>query len=123
MSRPEEALHRAVARLLALYEARGLLKFCHVPNGGYRRKAEAGVFRALGVKTGVPDLLVWLPGGRHVQIELKAAGGKLSDRQAEWIVGIHKFGVTVHVCRSLDEVMAVLEREGVPRLAQVQGAA
>lgn len=28
----------------------------HVPNGGSRKKAEAGRFRAEGVKAGVPDL-------------------------------------------------------------------
>lgn len=38
----------------------------HIPNGGSRGKAEAGRFKASGVKAGVPD--IFLPvarGGKH----------------------------------------------------------
>ncbi len=45
MNRPEEQLHRACADLLRLYEARGLLAFCHVPNGFGRTRAEAALPR------------------------------------------------------------------------------
>ena len=38
----------------------------HVPNGGYRNKAEAGRFRAQGVKSGVPDIVLPVArGGWH----------------------------------------------------------
>ena len=38
----------------------------HVPNGGSRKKAEAGRFRAEGVKAGVPDLCLPVArGGFH----------------------------------------------------------
>ena len=30
----------------------------HIPNGGKRGKAEAGRFRAMGVKSGVPDIFL-----------------------------------------------------------------
>lgn len=45
----------------------------HVPNGGSRKKAEAGRFRAEGVKAGVPDLCLPVArGGFHgLYIELK----------------------------------------------------
>jgi hypothetical protein len=56
--RPEEALQRSVVGLLAIYENRGLLTYAHVPNGGRRSKAEAGAFKAMGVRAGVPDLLI-----------------------------------------------------------------
>lgn len=35
----------------------------HIPNGGSRRKSEAGRFKAEGVKAGVPDL--FLPAARE----------------------------------------------------------
>ena len=35
----------------------------HVPNGGSRNKAEAGRFKAEGVKAGVPDLCLPVPRG------------------------------------------------------------
>jgi hypothetical protein len=83
MNRSEEQLHRACADLLRLYEARGLLAFCHVPNGFGHMPAEAGIAKALGERAGVPDLLVWLPGGRSFGVELKAGKRPLSPaRQA-----------------------------------------
>lgn len=45
----------------------------HIPNGGSRRKSEAGRFKAEGVKAGVPDL--FLPAAREnfhgLYIEMK----------------------------------------------------
>src|SRR3954451_2984652 len=58
--RPEQQLHRAVVDLLSVYQNRGLLTFCHVPNGGWRKRTEAGVLKALGTTPGMPDLLLWL---------------------------------------------------------------
>jgi len=34
--------------------------WCHCPNGGARRKSEAKILAGLGVKPGVPDVLVIL---------------------------------------------------------------
>jgi hypothetical protein len=75
MNRPEEQLQRAVVQLLAIYERRGLLAYCAVPNGGYRTPAEAGILNAMGVRRGVPDLLLWTPHGRSFGVELKAGRG------------------------------------------------
>jgi hypothetical protein len=68
--RPDEGLHRSCVQLLNLYEARGLLAFCHPYNGGFRTKAEAGIGRALGVKAGVSDLLMWTADDRSFGVEL-----------------------------------------------------
>jgi hypothetical protein len=121
MRRPEEALHRQIVELLNVYEARGLLAFCHPYNGGYRTPAEAGIGTALGVKAGVPDLLIWLPYGKHVCVELKAplAKARLSPAQIGWIRRMTDMGVAVHVCRSIDEVEAVLRDNGVPAVGQL----
>jgi hypothetical protein len=112
--RPEEQLHRAVVQLLQVYQSRGLLTFCHVPNGGWRKPTEAAALKALGTTPGVPDLLIWLPGGGHFQIELKARAGRLSAHQAAWIGRMTDMGVAVHVVRSLDGLEALLRAEGVP---------
>jgi hypothetical protein len=116
MKRPEQQLHRQVVQLLQVYQARGLLAFAHCPNGGYRTPTEAGIFSGLGVVPGVADLLIWLPGGRSVQFELKAplAKARLSPAQLDWISRMADMGVAVHVCRSVDEVEAVLRDNGVP---------
>lgn len=116
MKRPEQQLHRQIVQLLQVYQARGLLAFAHVPNGGYRSATEAGIFTSLGVVPGVADLLVWIKGGASVQFELKAplAKMRLSPAQIDWIRLMADMGVAVHVVRSVDEVEAVLRDCGVP---------
>ena len=120
MNRPEEQLHRACADLLRLYEARGLLAFCHVPNGFGRTPAEAGIAKALGQRAGVPDLLVWLPGGRSFGVELKAGKRPLSPAQQTWHATMAALGHRVSVCRLLEEVQAALGVEGVPAIGTFQ---
>lgn len=124
MKRPEQQLHRQVVQLLQVYQGRGLLAFAHVPNGGYRTATEAGIFTSLGVMPGVADLLVWMPGGKSLQFELKAplAKKRLSPAQLGWIGRMADMGVAVHVCRSVDEVEAVLRNCGVPPVGKIAAA-
>lgn len=117
--RPEESLHRSCAELLRLHEARGALAWAHVPNGGFRTHAEAGIFRALGTRAGVPDLLIWLPGGRTVQVELKAGKGRLSPAQHAWHELMGRLGHPVSVARSLDDLERILGAHGVPYLGRL----
>ena len=114
MMRSEEQLHRAVVDLLRIYENRGLLAFCHVGNGEWRHKVTGGRLKAMGVRAGVPDLLIWLPGGSGFGVELKAGTGKLSPAQTFWHATVTALGHRVYVVRSLDEMEAVLHTEGVP---------
>jgi hypothetical protein len=52
---PESAVQKAVFQHLA---ARGCGFAFHVPNGGWRSPVEAAIQKGLGVKPGVPDLIV-----------------------------------------------------------------
>ena len=70
--RAEDALQRDVARLLDYALPPDAVWF-HAPNGGGRSKVEAAIFKGLGVKPGVPDLII-LYRGRCLAIELKAPG-------------------------------------------------
>lgn len=119
MRRPEEQLHRAVVQLLQVYQNRGLLTFCHVPNGGRRMQAEAGVLKALGTTPGVPDLLIWAADGRSFSVELKAGAGKLSPAQLAWHETVSSLGHRVYVCRSLDDVERCLRMESVPPIGKL----
>lgn len=86
---PEEDLHRACMEWAELASGRYplLRRLIHVPNGGKRSKGEAGKMKAMGVKKGVPDLLLPLPSGIYsgLAAELKAPGGKTSPEQNEWL--------------------------------------
>lgn len=66
----------------------------HIPNGGYRRKSEAVRFLRMGVKAGMPDLL--LPIARHgahsLFIEMKALDGTISQLQIDKAVELVEHG-------------------------------
>lgn len=110
-SHPEDDLQRAVAQLLDMVG----WQFWHTPNGGYRGRTEAARFRGLGVKAGVADIIIsepWVMGdesGTEVAIELKSKNGKLTARQRAWLEAQRVRGWLCVVCRSLDEVLAVLQ--------------
>ena len=82
----------------------------HVPNGGYRNKAEAGRFRAQGVKSGVPDIVLPVArGGYHgLYIEMKVGKNTTSDSQEWWIEHLRKQGYKVAVCYGWEEAAAEL---------------
>src|SRR4051812_5509852 len=79
----ETQIQRAVVLHLRQRGVPGLV-FCHCPNGGYRRPAEAALFKAIGVRAGVSDLLLWHD-GKSFALELKAPGGRPSEVQLEFL--------------------------------------
>lgn len=56
--------------------------------------------RQLGVKSGVPDLMLPIPaGGYHgLFVEMKTRRGKVSDNQQKWIDALNTFGYRAVVC-------------------------
>ena len=73
----------------------------HIPNGGSRRKSEAGRFKAEGVKAGVPDL--FLPAARenfhglYIEIFLSTPSGWRATRAFQ----IKKCGLMPLVSRGM----------------------
>ena len=74
--------------------------FFHVPNGGKRDSSEAAHMKRLGVRAGVPDLI--LPaaasGFHGLFIELKAQGGRTTAEQKKWIERLRAAGYRAEVC-------------------------
>ena len=64
IARPEQLLHRAVADYLTLVSRAGRFWWCHYPAGGARSKIEAAIFKGLGVRAGIYDIIIIAPGGR-----------------------------------------------------------
>lgn len=83
----------------------------HIPNGGKRNKAEAARFKSMGVKSGVPDLhLPVAMGGYHsLYIELKAANGKVSANQSEWLAALNQQGNKAVVCYGWEQAAQVIK--------------
>ena len=92
----------------------------HIPNGGSRGKAEAGRFRAMGVRAGVPDLCLPVPrGGWHgLYIELKRTkGGRVSADQKAWLDALREQGYAAAVCHGWEDAARIILwyiREGMP---------
>lgn len=110
-ARPEEQLHRAVAVYLNMVLPHDSVWF-HIPLGGKRSKAEGGIFKAMGVKAGVPDIYI-LHRGRSYFIELKPKGRYASKVQKDMMDNLGRAGAGVALCRSLDEVTSDLSAWGL----------
>lgn len=120
----EDALQKSVARLL---DSTGLDWF-HPANGEVRNAITGAKLKVMGVKAGVPDIMIfnghagyedditcWICG---LAIELKAidAKGKRPKprpNQLAWHERLRGCGWRVEVCYTIDEVLAVL-RECYP---------
>ena len=100
---------------------RGLL--LHVPNGGARSPATGARMRRLGVRPGVPDLLLpvaVLP-YHALWIEMKRRrGGSLSPEQRAWIGALRYEGCAVVVARGADEAIEAIEMYLAGRLVCLQ---
>ncbi len=108
-ARPEDDIQRAVVQYLDRLEALGRLAYFHVPNGGRRSKAEAQILKGLGVRAGVPDLVIVLPGGTVCWLELKAPDGEASVAQAEWFDRLAALGHRWEIAFGLDQAIAVID--------------
>jgi len=74
----------------------------HVPNGEYRDKATGGRLKAMGVRRGVPDVLmpVERQGFRGLAIELKRSdkSNHATTEQVEWVAHFHHQLWAVEIC-------------------------
>ena len=103
-SEEQQALFQWAALQTGIFPELRLL--FHIPNGGSRRKAEAGRFKAEGVKAGVPDICLPVPrGGFHgLYVELKRRQrSKTSETQKDWITRLSEQGYFAVVCRGWNE--------------------
>ena len=61
MEHKEDDLQMACVRWFDLQFSVLSWALFHVPNGGFRNRHEAARFKAMGVRSGVPDLLLLIP--------------------------------------------------------------
>jgi VRR-NUC domain len=113
IARPEQIIQRAVIQHLRQRGVPGVV-FLHVPNGGYRRPIEAAIFKAMGVRAGTADLLLW-NGGKSYCLELKAKGGRATEDQRQFLADMEKAGAFTCLAEGLNPALAVLEKWGLLR--------
>jgi hypothetical protein len=105
-ARSEQRDQRAVIGHLQ-WRARPCVWWTHIPLGGLRSKVEAAILRGQGVTRGTPDLLIIADGKAHF-LELKSAGGRLSQAQIETQQRLHEAGAEVATAYGIDEALAQL---------------
>ncbi len=106
-ARPEQQIQRAVFQHLRARGAPNVFAF-HPANGGFRTPAEAAIFKGLGVVPGVPDVIL-IRGGKTYALELKAAGGRLTEAQGRAIDLMRRAGADAGSATGIDEALAWLE--------------
>jgi hypothetical protein len=91
------------------YQVNELQWFFHVPNGGNRNLREAVKFKSMGVKPGVPDLILPVARKKYhgLAIELKAGKNKPTELQLEWHQFMKNEGWYVAICFSWEEALCV----------------
>ena len=127
-AKPAVPLERDEQVQLAKYLDSLKLLWCHVPNeghGGYGKRAQVkgARLRAEGLKSGVPDILIFdrceveedgatIPHS-GCAIELKRQkGGRISEAQKRWLVDLKRRGWFTAVCNGFDEAKKVIEGLG-----------
>lgn len=121
MKRPEQDIQRAVFQHINSRSMPGVFAF-HVPNGGWRSKVEAAIMKGIGVRAGVPDVIIFYR-AQIFGLELKAKGRGLSATQRQVLNAMEVAGARTAVASSLDEALFTLECWGVLRRDRSQRAA
>lgn len=97
------------------YRGRRDLDLFAIPNGGIRNIVTAKRLKAEGVKAGVPDMCVTLPGGRVGWLEVKAIRGRLSDEQKELATRWQALGHLYAIVRDVKDAAIILALWGALR--------
>lgn len=90
-----------------------------VPNAGKRSRWAAGQAKREGLATGFPDVLCFWKGPGIAAIEFKAAKGRLSENQTEWLVRLNALGIPATVSRDADHAIDFLRQAGAPFIDRV----
>lgn len=109
--RPEDAIQRAVFQHIRARGVPGLVAW-HTPNGGKRKPIEAAIFKSMGVRAGVADIIA-VHQGRIFALELKAEGGRPSEAQLQFLGDIERQGAFTAMPTGLDAALATLEAWGL----------
>jgi hypothetical protein len=108
---PEQQIQRCVFDHLRARGTPGLFAW-HPFSGGYRRPTEAAIYKGLGARAGLPDVMV-LRNGKLFCLELKAEGGRATETQLATIAAMEAAGAYCCVVEGLDAALACLSAWGL----------
>lgn len=111
---PEQAVHEGVVQLLRFTAAPGTVWY-HPANGEARTAVTGARLKRMGVRPGVADLALVLPGGRAAFLELKSSTGRQSPSQREFEAEVIAAGSLYAVASSVDGAREILREWGAVR--------
>lgn len=103
----EAALQKAVAGWLLIAGVPGMIWF-HVPNEGQRTPRTGAFLKSLGMRPGVADLVIIMPGGKAYFLELKAKGQKQTPEQIAFAADCGICGCHYAMVDNIDDAIHVL---------------
>lgn len=115
---PEDDIQRALFQWITLATPRipQLALAFHPANGGERGRIEAMRLKGLGVRAGVPDVMI--PGYNRFRgtdlervglaIELKAGDNEPTKEQLQWLSRLQSAGWATYVLYSFDDARAMI---------------
>lgn len=107
----EDAIQIVLMRWLELQYPDVARWVFHVPNGGARSRVTGARLKAMGVRQGVPDLMLCAPrnGFHGLAVELKAAKGRPTPEQLAWLDHLGSIGWMAVVCTGFDAARDTFE--------------
>lgn len=116
---PEEDIQKICIKFLRNLRKHGVpLQFVHPANELLRTSNMKLLYWALGVEGGVPDLIIFLSGGRTIFIELKIKTKKLDGNQLDWEIALKKLGFK-HYLLSVPDATIPSRIDAQNQLAQI----
>ncbi len=99
----EDDIQKSVVAWLVIQENLGRLTFFAVPNEGRRSWGQINRYKAMGLRAGVPDIIIVTRDGTRF-LELKAEDGRMKDSQKDFFSRLETHGHEPWLARSLEEV-------------------
>lgn len=108
---PEDSVHVSILEWIAAVRPDAIV--WHIPNGGHRTRGVALKMKRLGVRPGVADLEVVIPGHPTIYLEVKAAKGVVSPEQRQFGADMISAGRAWAIVRGIDDVRATFAENGI----------
>lgn len=102
----ESQIQHAIVMYLQLRQ----VYFFSVPNEGSTSAIRTSHLKAMGLKSGVADLILLFDGGRTVFLEVKTEDGRQSDTQKRFEERVKYMGFDYHIVRSVDDVKIIVDK-------------
>ena len=84
----------------------------HVPNEGKRSTVTGSRFKQMGLKPGVPDIVLPVARGGYtgLYIEMKYGKNKVTENQSRWLDMLKREGNQTAVCYNFEEAKEVITK-------------